>query len=79
VRASVHIHLDEVQLNPEEIFTSRICKMEKKYFFNQSSKYHMTRYSFVTDGWRRGWSRKYLRNEHQRLCILEEKKNMTPT
>lgn len=34
--------------------------MEKKYFFSQSSKYHMMRYSSFTDGCSNGWSRKYL-------------------
>lgn len=40
--------------------------MEKKYFFNQSSKYHNSRCSSVTEGCVRGWSRKYLRLAHQR-------------
>lgn len=39
--------------------TSRICRMAKKYFFSQSSKYHRIRCWSVAEGWSRGWSRKY--------------------
>lgn len=48
--------------------------MEKKYFFNQSSKYHMIKYSFVTDGCRRGWSRKYLKMSVNDCVYLERRK-----
>lgn len=40
--------------------TSRIWRMEKKYFLSQSSKNQMTRYRSSRAGRARGWSRKYL-------------------
>jgi hypothetical protein len=47
---------------------SRICTIEKKYFFNQSSKNHMSKWVSDTEWCSRAWSRKCL--ECRRSAVI---------